>query len=847
MTRSRRPYGKVVQRQELLPSKTNKDAHAADDDASKRNHDQQDKMYTRNISSNNEVLPVDLSTGAPSSNHESTTSTAVQKGIETMQRRQERGRKRRKAPLRETTNIHPHHKVSSKRKNNSFPSSDAIKIKQSSGDEITPRASNCNKIKQQKRSFDETKYCSQYVPSSSPDKEIISPARKQMADTATEMVKERQHEVRGHESECSGMDCSSDSLGLESSNDVKKGNKEIVNEQMSSDACLDVSKPSLLLADGRIFRESQSNNKNALSTVDAEKLYPDSDLVDSNGCPMVSKGLMKRALTSEPDNESVLKVLMSSCGGRNRKRAKSKIPSSASSVHSDLTLGSSTLLGATIPLKRCDSFDSTLTFDSYGKCERGYDAEVEEPNFQHVTERRVQRGLKTTPRPSHAISEQSTDFPPSGLPSVHQNKTNKDCNENDGKAHISTTKKVTQSHEQHRNKRESENDDGTVNTIDSENKSVVIHPKLPPGWRVKVSRSKKQVYYVHPDFGSTWHCPVVTQKPVLIKKYQIQKESPGNDFHEQSMKENDEAKSMPKVSEKDPSHEIHEVNLFDTEKGEAGANNRQPHSLSFENDYICSDQMEIVLSHQHQRKFAIYEDPVIENAPVVDAVKEHATNYNHSQLEEKSQLQLLHQERRNDKVNNTNTGETNPTLQDNGTRENIAGSTIHRKTGQSSWKHNESVMSEESSISNVDSSPRYLDFSNEAEVDNFDENNSDTSHDYQNSEKSSDESMPQRNYSGGQSSNILVASSSWDVSDSIENEIHQQEIDHENIQSKRETLAERLARLHHPLCSLQRLDDIIRGKKIRKSPKLHHSRSKNYKGRRLDKIRVSYGEGRKIT
>jgi hypothetical protein len=156
-------------------------------------------------------------------------------------------------------------------------------------------------------------------------------------------------------------------------------------------------------------------------------------------------------------------------------------------------------------------------------------------------------------------------------------------------------------------------------------------------------------------------------------------------------------------------------------------------------------------------------------------------------------------------------------------------------------------MSEESSISNVDSSPRYLDFSNEAEVDNFDENNSDTSHDYQNSEKSSDESMPQRNYSGGQSSNILVASSSWDVSDSIENEIHQQEIDHENIQSKRETLAERLARLHHPLCSLQRLDDIIRGKKIRKSPKLHHSRSKNYKGRRLDKIRVSYGEGRKIT
>ncbi|KAL7551895.1 hypothetical protein ACHAWF_015873 [Thalassiosira exigua] len=30
---------------------------------------------------------------------------------------------------------------------------------------------------------------------------------------------------------------------------------------------------------------------------------------------------------------------------------------------------------------------------------------------------------------------------------------------------------------------------------------------LPAGWKVKWSRTKNKPYYVHPDFGSTWHCP----------------------------------------------------------------------------------------------------------------------------------------------------------------------------------------------------------------------------------------------------------------------------------------------------------------------------------------------------
>ena len=33
------------------------------------------------------------------------------------------------------------------------------------------------------------------------------------------------------------------------------------------------------------------------------------------------------------------------------------------------------------------------------------------------------------------------------------------------------------------------------------------HPELPPGWKVRLSRSKNRPYYVHPDHGATWYFP----------------------------------------------------------------------------------------------------------------------------------------------------------------------------------------------------------------------------------------------------------------------------------------------------------------------------------------------------
>lgn len=36
-----------------------------------------------------------------------------------------------------------------------------------------------------------------------------------------------------------------------------------------------------------------------------------------------------------------------------------------------------------------------------------------------------------------------------------------------------------------------------------------IHDPLPPGWIMRVSKTRKRPFYIHPDHGVTWHCPVV--------------------------------------------------------------------------------------------------------------------------------------------------------------------------------------------------------------------------------------------------------------------------------------------------------------------------------------------------
>lgn len=44
---------------------------------------------------------------------------------------------------------------------------------------------------------------------------------------------------------------------------------------------------------------------------------------------------------------------------------------------------------------------------------------------------------------------------------------------------------------------------------------IYLHPQLPSGWEIVVSESQKRPFYVHPDFGSTWHCPIILPKKAV--------------------------------------------------------------------------------------------------------------------------------------------------------------------------------------------------------------------------------------------------------------------------------------------------------------------------------------------
>lgn len=64
-----------------------------------------------------------------------------------------------------------------------------------------------------------------------------------------------------------------------------------------------------------------------------------------------------------------------------------------------------------------------------------------------------------------------------------------------------------------------------VFTIDGK---LFKHPPMPPGWQLKISESRNRPYYMHPDFGVTWHAPValptisnVTDRPNRFDQYSL--------------------------------------------------------------------------------------------------------------------------------------------------------------------------------------------------------------------------------------------------------------------------------------------------------------------------------------
>ncbi|GFH46412.1 hypothetical protein CTEN210_02886 [Chaetoceros tenuissimus] len=219
-------------------------------------------------------------------------------------------------------------------------------------------------------------------------------------------------------------------------------------------------------------------------------------MVDSSGCPIVTKKLMEQAQNSKPDNQHVLQVLMSSCNGGKKQI---DIESNASSsIHSDMTLRSATIIGANITLKRHDSEDSVLTMPA----ELG---ELED--CAHTT-----------------LSKDKT---------LSRNKTIRTNNNSilfwDDQSIITY-----------------------VQTRDENVGATITHPRLPLGYEARVSRSKGKVYYVHPEKKASWFCPVpidIDAEIVFDKSPAVSKNFFGNRVAIDSKQSNDDGKieSSPSV------------------------------------------------------------------------------------------------------------------------------------------------------------------------------------------------------------------------------------------------------------------------------------------------------------
>ena len=173
----------------------------------------------------------------------------------------------------------------------------------------------------------------------------------------------------------------------------------------------------------------------------------------------VSDQMLDRARSAPADNKPVLDAMLKSCAG-----VRSRSSESNHKKESGEPLVGSTVGGSS--LQRSNSVDASevTMLDYFG--------------------------------PSHASirRSRSNSFPPNGSDTL-QTKTitsitnDSSCHENNHYTKASESPLIQQEYTH----------------------QPFVH--LPAGWKVRMSRSKKKPYYVHPDFGSTWYYPGLIPPP----------------------------------------------------------------------------------------------------------------------------------------------------------------------------------------------------------------------------------------------------------------------------------------------------------------------------------------------
>jgi hypothetical protein len=327
----------------------------------------------------------------------------------------------------------------------------------------------------------------------------ISLCRSVTFEQPTQLANKVESKERVAEMDDTTMDCTSDeeSLQLSPESPTLLPRKETVKQDKAM-----VLKPRIEYAETSTLQEDL-NPRLSMTTLadDSNPVHTPNTLVDersetlprtmedlvrreSDG-PIVTKGMLARARQAKADNEDVVAAMLKS-GPPYKKREERSPTSDASMVGTLIRL----------PHERSDSVDGSevtmLTTDSY----------LSDLPGEFVSKKRDSSKLDED-SPVNGTHKASPDDV-SEVPDASNSRMSKSRKRSVSSGPLSVCEPD-----------EGIDERGPVHYYEI-NGVKIPHVELPSGWLVHFSQSKQKIFYQHPDFGSTWHCPVVVSQPIPI-------------------------------------------------------------------------------------------------------------------------------------------------------------------------------------------------------------------------------------------------------------------------------------------------------------------------------------------
>ncbi len=137
-----------------------------------------------------------------------------------------------------------------------------------------------------------------------------------------------------------------------------------------------------------------------------------------------------------------------------------------------------------------------------------------------------------------------------------------------------------------------------------------VHDPLPPGWVMKVSKTHNRPFYIHPDHGITWHCPIVLKsksEALLLKRSSLgRKHERGSVPLDTSLLDNISPTPHPHSLEGSMSELIHHYNaprITDGYDGSVSSSSSNDSDITSQVESKCGSMQEDQASDEQRDTF----------------------------------------------------------------------------------------------------------------------------------------------------------------------------------------------------------------------------------------------------